>query len=221
MVFFQDSKQFWNFTTVSNLRNLYSGAVTYRYNQNSFSIKDGVPNQEAMVNEIISLSYPTNAFDIYKEFNKGNIKNTFFTLDPTSKTVSVNSYDYWNHYSNKSLNPVRSWKEENMGIGNIVTSYATTLSTHLPEFRTMYDAYDEGFAIQESQTLEIVIHGNHLIDVGQIINIEIPSQEPVTSGQDSKLDNVWSGKYYIMAKRDQIDKNGHRVALRLAKDSFI
>ena len=221
MHFFQDSKQFWNFTSIPKLRSMYNGSTVYRYNQNSFSDESGAPNQKAMMNEILSLSYPTNSFDFYNEINKGNVKNTFFTIDPTNKVLSINSYDYWNHYAAKSLNGTKVWKEENMGVGNIKTSYATSFSTNLPEFRKTYDSYSDGFTVPEVQSVEIVVNGNHLIDIGQIITLEMPSQEPVTSGQDSKLDQIWTGKYYVMAKRDQIDKNGHRVALRLTKDSFI
>lgn len=221
MVFFQDSKQFWNFTSISKLKSMYDGITTYRYNQNISSNENQIPNQEALIYEILSLRYPTNAFDIYKEMERGNIKNTFFTLDPTNKLLSVNNYDYWNHYSSKSVNNIMSWKEENLGSGNIVTSYATSYSTQLPEFRSMYDAYNEEFSIPQTQTIEITIRGNHVIDIGQIVNIEIPSQEPTGPEEEPRLDRMWSGKYYIISKRDQMDKNGHRIALRLVKDSFI
>ena len=221
MVFFQDSKQFWNFTSIEKLRSVYDGTTTYRYGANTLSTKGGVPNQEALIYEIQTIRYPENSFDIYKELKKGNIKNTFFTLDPTNKLLSVNNYDYWNDYSSKALNTTKAWKKENLGVGKITTSYATSYSTTIPEFRIMYDASDDGFRITGSQMIEISVPGNHLVDIGQIITIEIPSQEATVSSSDLKLDGTWSGKYYVIGKRDQITNEGHGMALRLVKDSFI
>ena len=161
------------------------------------------------------------SFDINKDFNVGRIKNTFYTLDPTNKLLSINSYDYWRDYASKSLNPRMIYKKEEYGIGKMTTSYATSYSTGLPEFRTVYDGSHQDFNLTGSQMIEIGVLGNHMVDVGQVITIEIPRQEPASSSSDLKLDEVWSGKYYVVSKRDQIDNTGHGMALRLVKDSFI
>jgi len=220
MTFFQDSQQFWHFTSISNLRKLYNGTITYRYNANTLTDTDNIPKQEEMLYSIKHLNFH-DAFDIYKDFKAGFIKNTFFTMDPTTKTLAVNSYNYWEDYAKKSLNPRMMYKEEEYGVGKMTTSYATSLSTRLPEFRVMYDGSDEDFKLTGSQRIEISVPGNHMVDIGQIITVEIPSQETTSKSSDSRLDETWSGKYYVVGKRDQITNEGHGMALRLVKDSFI
>lgn len=219
-MFFQDSKQFWNFTSLKNIDTLENNPITLRYYQNTLSDKDGIPNTQAIMTTIQDLKF-LDSFDVKKELDRGHLKTTDYTYDITTKTIEVSQNSFFDTYAANILNPKMSWKPEEFGSGNITFSTRQSLSTPNFQYATPNDEISETFTYGKSQQIEINLYGNNIIDIGQVVNIEIPSMEPHKGETGIVLDKLWSGKYYVTSKHDAYDKSGHTMALRLAKDSFI
>ena len=217
MEFFQDTFQRWHFTSMKNLfQNTQNEVITYRYNANTLA-QNGIPNTEAMITSIMNIRF-LSTFDIMKETNKGNIKNTLVDIDLDTKSLSMVSNSYWDSFNKTVINPTNQWKPEEFGIGNYQTRVFPSL--HNKHLSSVYDSRTEGFDFPKGQVMEIVTFGNPFIDIGDMVNIEIPSMEPLTSNKKEVLDNVWSGIYYVIAKTDVFDESGHGMALRVSKDSL-
>lgn len=220
-LFYQDSKQFWNFTSLANLRTVFSNnPITLRYYQNTLSSSNQIPNTSAIRTTIRDIKY-YDAFDIKREIDVGNLKNTKYIHDLTNKTFEMKQNSYWDTFSSNALNQDRLWKQEEFGFGkiDIITLAASENERH--RLRLPVDEVDEHAVYSLGQQIEITLYGNSDIDIGQIVNIEIPKPEPRRVNGDDVLDITWSGLYYVVSKHDAYDRTGHTMALRLAKDSFI
>ena len=115
-MFFQNSKQFWNFLSLPFLKSQYAqNPITYRYYQNTTS-NDGIPNTQAMMTTIQSINY-LDSFDIAKEMKRGAINNTDYVHDFTSKTFQIWKNSYFDTYSANALNQLKQWKQEDYGTG--------------------------------------------------------------------------------------------------------
>lgn len=220
-MFYQDSKQFWSFTSLSNLRSTYSqNPVTLRYYQNTTSDNNQIPNVEKIRTTIQDLKY-YDAFDIKSEIDAGNIKNTRYLHDTTTKTYNIDTSSYWEKYNTNALNEKMLWKQEEMGYGKISNDIRMKSSGSKIGYSLPADLIDEDLGYSRGQQIEITLYGNFELDIGQIVNIEIPKPEPHKPVNDDVIDRTWSGLYYIVSKHDAYDGTGHSMALRLAKDSFI
>lgn len=210
---FQNSRQLWFFSSLSGMKSVQKRDIlTYRYYANADFKETG---KQAMT--IKDLTY-YRSFSIGKEIERGSVKNTFLDIDPNSKTAAIKTNDYWGTYSKSGLNPKQIWKKEQLGQGKWVYRVRPSNSTdwgYMPD-----DQSDKDFEFNKTQQIEITVYGNPLVDLGDILNIEIPSLEPANDSKIVPLDNIWSGLYYVIAKRDVITQEGHMMALRLAKDSF-
>ena len=219
-MFFQNSKQFWNFTSLKNIDTLETNPVTLRYYQNTLSDKGGIPNTQAISTTIHDLKF-LDSFDIKNEMDRGQLKNTDYIYDITNKKLQVYQNSFFDTYAANILNKTMPWKPEEFGQGNVSITTRQSQSTPNFEYATPNDEVAEQFTYGKTQQIEINIYGNSYIDIGQILNIEIPSMEPHKDENGTTLDKLWSGKYYVTSKHDAYDKTGHTMALRLAKDSFI
>lgn len=208
---FQDSHQLWVFSSMKGLQENQGEILTYRYFSNA-----GATEPEKMLLTIIQLRF-LNSFDLKTELLEGNVKNTFMDFDPNSKTASIKSNTYHDTYKKNALNEVSIWKTESLSQGNFVyRNIPENVGT--PRYTPM-DQSNDDFEFSKAQQIEIVVPGNPIVDMGHIVNIEIPTMEP-NNTKVVELNNMWSGKYYVVAKRDVVKMDGHMMVLRLAKDSF-
>lgn len=217
MFFFQDTKQKYYFTSMQYLKSV-NGAkpVKYSYMKDQ-SWKGGLPDKDSAMQAIQRL-VKHNALDIKREISNGGIKNTFLDIDINTKSVNITANTYWDTYNSKNLNSYNAWKEDNYGDGNYVVNY---MPSHVNIFPTRpKDQANETFTYGKAQQIEITVAGSPLVDVGSIVDIEIPQIKPHTEDNESTLDPLWSGLYVVVAKRDYIDHKGHAMTLRLAKDSI-
>lgn len=216
MWFFQDSKQNWNFTSLKNLREHSPEPITFTYAQNTLS-ENGIPDRQKLIQAIQKVSF-LDAMNIAEALDYGTIKNTFQFVDPTTKTIRYQTNDQWDTYSSNIINKSLMWKEDEINDGNIIYRVDPSeghINPYIPK-----DQASDDFTFQQGQQLEISIFGTPFVEIGDILNIEIPNMQPEGEGKKYRLDNYWSGKYYVTAKRDIIDKSGHATVLRLAKDSL-
>ena len=217
MFFYQDSKQKYNFTSIEYLKSVKGAKpVKYTYMKDT-SWKNGAPDKDSAMEAIQHLT-KHNALDIKREFRNGGIKNTFIDIDPTTKSFSIQTNTHWDTYNSSNLNGINAWKEDSFGPGNIVIR---NMPSNINKFPTRpQDQSDETFTYGKAQQIEITVMGTPLVDVGSIVDIDIPQIKPHTEEEDTVSDPIWSGLYVVTAKRDYIDHQGHSMTLRLAKDSL-
>lgn len=217
--FFQDSRQRFSFMSLPKAREIYSSnTITYRYNP-SLDMENGVPNTQAEMTRILNLKY-INAFDIRKAIDKGQMSNTAYYVDFTLKSLDIWTNTYWDTYAKDAMNPRTLFFQEDMFPGKVTYSNVATSSNNLPNDNNSTNPIEEGYGDYYHQQIEIIVNGNPVVEIAQIINIEIPSLEPMTQQSRFELDNYWSGRYMVLAKRDRFTGDGHRMVLRLGKDSM-
>lgn len=220
-LFYQDSSQAFHFTSLPNLKDYYKdNIITYRYMQNNLGEETStglIPNLDADIKTIIEIDY-LNSLDIRKAINSGALHNTQYITDITRKTFNIIENTYWDTYSRHGLNPKMMWKYEDLAPGRSEYKVVTFNASVQPGYNERIDETSKDFLFDTSQQIEIVVFGNAVVDIGQTLNIEIPSPEPEKQ-KENELDQRWSGKYYVIGKKDQITFEGHRMALRLAKDT--
>jgi hypothetical protein len=220
-LFFQDSSQAFHFTSIPKMKELYGDEImTYRYMANNLGEQTDaglIPNTDQDMKTIIELDY-LNSYNIKKAMNEGVLHNTSFITDITRKRFVIQTNTYWDTYGSNGVNPKSLWEYEDLTPGNIARKNVTYNANVQPGFNERVDETDERFLLDTTQQIEIVVFGNSVIDVGQIVNIEIPPSEPEQT-KENELDQRWSGKYYVIGKRDFINFESHKMALRLTKDS--
>ena len=70
-----------------------------------------------------------------------------------------------------------------------------------------------------SKGLQITIKGNPEVDIGQIVKLELPNPDPGASNK-GQLDNMWSGKYYVTAKRDFYNGDEVKMVMDCSTESL-
>ena len=217
--FFQDSRQRYAFMSLAKAREIYStDTITYRYNP-SLEMVNGVPNTQAEMTRILNLKY-INAFDIQKAIGNGQITNTRYYVDLTLKNLDIWTNTYWDTYAADAMNPNTLFYEEQMTPGKISYSLVATSANNQPNDNNSTNPIEKDYGDFYHQQIEIIVNGNNVVEIAQILNIEIPTQQPASSGSRFELDNYWSGRYMVLAKRDRYTSDGHRMVLRLGKDSL-
>ena len=213
--FFQDSRQRYSFMSLPKAREIWGdNGITYRYRSN-LSSQNGVPNTQAELTEILNLEF-IRAIDMQQAILDGQISNTRFTLDFTTRTLDIDTNNYWDTYSKDALNNKTLFREDEMGPGKYTYKFLADYSTNIPGRNNARNQVHFSYGDFYHQQIEIIVHGNTSIDIGQVIKIEIP--EP--KAQAFEIDYWWSGKYICLAKRDRYDAAGHKMVLRLGKDSL-
>jgi len=222
MKFFQNSKMRYNFTSMEYLAKFQEPIMTYRYNQSTQLQKSGAPRSDKIFEKITNIKYH-DAFDIKELYDNGTLRGTNFITDVTKKKLNVNTYDYWRDFQQEEvLNTWPLYKQNDLGPGlflfhnkasKSVTGIEENYLHNKSDFRTSY--------IKGGQMVTILVKGNIVVDTGSIVQLFIPSPEPVSGKRNREDDEMWSGLYYVVAKRDQHQQNEHTMSLTLVKDSFI
>ena len=221
--FFQDSKLKYYFCPIEKFNELYKErpVVKYTYNKNTSST-NGVPNSEAVMTTILSLTYH-DAYDLAVDARRGAHKSLRVQHDLNKKFFESFDYNYWRDFDkNKSPNDNPNIPFIGYDYSTVQNDFVLSNSTDIVELNKVNDKSNLKFtSLMNSQKIEIVVKGNEVLEVGQIIEVDIPSKEPKTDQIRDQKDLTWSGKYFIVAKRDMFTKEGMQTALTLSKQSQI
>ena len=71
--------------------------------------------------------------------------------------------------------------------------------------------------IPHAGMMTLVIHGNPNLDLGDVIKLNVPKVVP---GASDKNDEVYSGKYMVMGKRDKFDAQRKVSSIDIVKDGL-
>ena len=221
MRFFQNSIGNYNFTSIEKLVEIGQDPV-HEYKQNvSTRLKDGATNTENELKKIEVLTYGT-AFDFVKTSSSGAFSGERNQVDLTKKTLDTKTYNYWrdtdtSKLMNKQLLNAPLYTGHSRPKACYVSS--KTVDNIEENFLNGVSALRSTF-INNKQSVTIVVKGNNIVDVGNIVELSIPSPEPQSAEGNKTIDPYWSGRYMVAAKRDMFQKEMHTMSLVLVKDSF-
>lgn len=229
--FFQDSQGNYSFMPIPILKKVYQdegSSFKFTLNSNKTVRKtDGVieaPVSEVDYFSIDNLSY-YDAFDITNAYRSGYLGGRAFNYDLVNKSFEDTKFDYFSSnreellnsntpYSKRdgrvnalhTFNYRSSFAHDNIAIDNVVTNSTTQI----------YDSLNKPI-----QSLTFETKGNAALDIGQIIELDIPSPEPYNKdNEDDSIDRSWSGRYYVTGIRNKFDKQDHVVILDVSKESL-
>ena len=162
---------------------------------------------------IKNLVFNPASYDLGKALREGYLKGRAFDINISKKTLGIVDYDYFKIFDKKDyLNDYPSYYRQDFGVGKIKMDLSTAGSkkTNLSDLkRTSVTDY--------TQLVQITIFGNSEIDVGQVVELDIPNPEP---GDNKEQDKLWAGKYYVIGKRDLYTGDSCSMVLDCAKESM-
>ena len=205
--FFQDTKGFYNFMPIEKALTNYKDNPPFEfvYRGNASGDKDFFA--------IKNLVFNPASYDLGKALREGYLKGRAFDINISKKTLGVVDYDYFKIFDKKDyLNDYPSYYKQDFGVGKIKMDLSTAGSkkTNLSDLkRTSVTDYN--------QMVQITIFGNSEIDVGQVVELDIPNPDP---GNNKEQDKLWAGKYYVIGKRDLYTGDNCSMVLDCAKESM-
>ena len=205
--FFQDTKGFYNFMPIEKALTNYKDnpPIEFVYRGNASGDKDFFA--------IKNLVFNPASYDLGKALREGYLKGRAFDINISKKTLGVVDYDYFKIFDKKDyLNDYPSYYKQDFGVGKIKMDLSTAGSkkTNLSDLkRTSVTDYN--------QLVQITIFGNSEIDVGQVVELDIPNPDP---GDNKEQDKLWAGKYYVIGKRDLYTGDNCSMVLDCAKESM-
>lgn len=229
--FFQDSTGKYHFMPIERALTLYKQApvakYTYFKNVTRQAMGNGNerPNTGADTFSIDEIRYGSEGrvFNIIEAFKDNLLYGKMVTTDLYTKSYKEQYYDYFQYYNQDwHANQQPLYRRDTYFPSNIRYS---TLAYNSSATRGLNEVDDISNLIKSTlkdytQSIEIVVKGNSIVDIGQIIDIDIPS--PAPKGDPSeKRDLAWSGKYYIVGKRDKYDRGEKITALECIKESML
>jgi len=223
--FWQDANLRYNFTPVEKINEIYADApLTFSYNNDTRREQkgnnDSVSNSPSAVRSILNLKY-LDSFNIKEAVPM--LKKVKYNIDTTQNTTRIVTYDHWREFNEKDyLNKVSLWAFADYGQGDITINSLATRTIDTFE-RNEVESFASNLIsrLGDAQKIEIQVVGTQTIDIGQVVNVEIPSPEPPSETQPDQLDLRWSGRYYVVAIRNVFNLDGQQTYLELAKESLV
>lgn len=226
--FFQDTMGKYNFMPIERALTIYkkSPVAKYTYFKNVTRKEMGnnneIPNTAADTFSIEHIEYG-DAFNVMEGLKRNFFAGKLVTTDLYTKTYKEQFYDYFNDYNpNNYANPQPMYPRTDNFPSNIMYN---TLAYNSSATRGLNENDDISYLIRTrvndyNQKVQITIKGNSVVDIGQLIEVDIPAPAPKgdTAG---KRDQVWSGVYYVVGKRDRYDKQDKTTILELVKESML
>jgi hypothetical protein len=170
--------------------------------------------------------------------------NRLIIHDMINRKSETLDYNYSKEYSkmthvedNKKTNKWRLSDDQNLdGQGSSMMVHKTadelttsplskqTLISRFDDTNTYYERTMQNRLSQMQQVnnikLNITISGDTTRKVGDILNLELPSLEPIGMDGTTPLDKLYNGRYLITGLRHKIDNSSHVMVMEVVKDSY-
>lgn len=184
-----------------------------------------------------------NMFDTLSMMQTGGLAGTLIAVDPLRQSIKETKYtlpEQWNKTQHLNKYPLTSYSKTRTGkalhessesfrrvhittLGHDQLSYARKQKTSLHPNgveqwfipRTMY------FSHLKQIKLEVVLPGHHKLQIGHVVDVEIPAAAHHDPSESYDIDDHLSGRFLITALRHKIDRSAHACILELVKDSSV
>tara|TARA_R110000772_G_scaffold2863_12_gene10505 strand:- start:11823 stop:13103 length:1281 start_codon:yes stop_codon:yes gene_type:complete len=229
--FFQDSFLNYNFLPVEILNEKYLEDDI----QNFYYHIDKTNNIERKMREVQEItSYKINdSNDILGSFANGFISGELFEYNTTSKNSNTINHNYFNDFEtfkDETANKKPLWKltdlsgsfaQEIFGNGLEIEQVSRFRDDDLSDVSEILDKSNvvNSYFNLSNNLITIDIKGNNVTDIGQIVNLFFPKTKPLDPG--NLKDEMLSGRYLVVGKRQQFSKNDNVIQLECIRDSNI
>jgi len=225
-----------------SLESLAESNSVGNYKRKPSNVTTGNPDEEQYknVNKIDIL----NSFDMVANIPNGMFANRLIIHDMINRKTETLDYDYSKEYSkmmhvedNKKTNKWRLSDDQNInGQGSSMMVHETadklttsplskqTLVSRFDDINTYYERTLQNRISQMQQIdnikLNITISGDTTRKVGDVLNLELPSIEPVLGDGTIPMDKLYNGRYLVTGLRHKIDSSSHVMVMEVVKDSY-
>ena len=225
-----------------SLESLAESNSVGNYKRKPSNVTTGNPDEEQYknVNKIDIL----NSFDMVANIPNGMFANRLIIHDMINRKTETLDYDYSKEYSkmmhvedNKKTNKWRLSDDQNInGQGSSMMVHETadklttsplskqTLVSRFDDINTYYERTLQNRISQMQQIdnikLNITIPGDTTRKVGDVLNLELPSIEPVLGDGTIPMDKLYNGRYLVTGLRHKIDSSSHVMVMEVVKDSY-
>ena len=210
--FFQDSKGIYHFMPIEKALDFYKDNPPFTFKHRANNSTDGIPNVEADLSAISDLKFG-HAYDMSKSLREGYLVAREYDVNLKDKSQSVINWNYHKEFDKaKYLNPFPQYYNQDFGMGRIYFSASSQYQSDLSGLKkTSVTGYN--------QLVQITVKGNPEVDIGQVVKLDIPNPDPAGSRKGEK-DDMWTGKYYVTAKRDFYAGDEVKMVMDCAKESL-
>ena len=227
--FFQDSFLNFNFLSLESLNKKYLDKNIQSFHYGIFKT-DNLNRKRSEVNEIIKYSF-NNSSNILESFESGFLTGRITKFNMTSKNLNEVNFNYFNEFKNfkeSTSNKRALWNKEDLSSTYLNEKFGNGLELdHISRFRDgnlteENEIYDQSSILksyfnQSNNMVTVDIKGNNVTDIGQIINLNFPKVKPMDTGNLKDL--LVSGRYLVIGKRHQFNRNDNLITLDCIRDS--
>lgn len=168
-------------------------------------------------------------FDYLRNLNAGMYSSKLYTLDTTTKSILVNSFDYIDTFAKNTHLDKEPLQTSDLIRKKVASLYFINKNNYQTGVFKPQGYSD--FFLQRNSLLEqltafkfvIKVHGRTDIKVGNVIKFTVPDLRQILKDEinTSITSDYFSGRYLITAIRHQITAGKHSMYLEIVSDSFI
>lgn len=217
--FYQDSGGKYNFVPMELFNVLHGKKAPFEYTYMSDIRRETqaggneLPTSKDDMFNVIQMFHADN-MDITNAMRQGVLGGTNYNIDITNKNMSIVQYSYFEEEEKKYLNSKKYYDAGDYLPGRVrfnvdMTAPDNALLDTSQIKQTQY--------IPHAGMMTLVIHGNPNLDLGDVIKLNVPKVVP---GASDKNDEVYSGKYMVMGKRDKFDAQRKVSSIDIVKDGL-
>lgn len=182
--------------------------------------------------------------NVLENMGEGMFANKLITHDAFNKTVKTHNFDYYKSFIDyfhvettageksgiKQLIPFAKFDDTDKDISQFPDARVSVV-TDTSKVHNDYEFVDPSATLPISisqrrqlhnNVLTLIVNGNSLLTVGDIISFDLPLMRPVPDGGKQQRNPYYSGRYLITALRHIISTEGqgkYQMTLKCSKDA--
>lgn len=215
--FFQDSKGKYNFYSPEAFIESQKETTEFVYRPDTSPTERSgqeIPNSATAKTAVLALRYHT-AFDASLAMREGFFAGLNFNINVTEKTLNAVTYNYFDDFEKNKTSSYLD--KESLYVNNeyFPGRYRVNIDGDFPDNNDIGPSQIKRSSITNyNQMISIQTRGNSDTEVGQIVKLSVPKPSP-----DGGRDSVYSGRYYVVAKRDLYQQDGYTTTFDLVSDA--
>lgn len=241
---FYENRNGFHFRSLESLKAVSGTAVRpakFKYSYQIANTREGgVKNVLGDLQNVLEYKF-TKPVDILKQIQTGTYASKHITTDTFNKTYNIKKFNYLDYFedhfhlehydggkSDKALLPFSYYEDTNKDISqfsdaeHIMTSNTKKLHDNferVPSEQT-YQSMLHQKNIIEGLNLRLLVHGNTLLNIGDIITFDLPKMQPL-GDKKQESNPYYAGRFMITGLRHILDTTSstHQMILSCSKDS--
>lgn len=224
-LFFETNKNF----AFMSLQKMYAGETFCEYIFSKVT-RDaaGIGSEKAndkMMQKILNFEYKT-GFDYIQRSMGGMHSGVLMTHNLLTKTIKTTTFDYLNTWDKEEHTEQYPIVSPSL-IRTPYTTYLARDNIHYVYGNQISDKFQLWLLKRRSVlsqlnaiNLDIEVYGRTDLEIGKLVKLTVPLNQPMNKGDTDKLNQYMTGKYLVTAIHHRIHNGAHRMNLNIAKESF-